>query len=161
MAKDHVESSSTVKQSVWNQLLSQSCVVHCAVPLRLSTPLDKMCLWVWGLCFSGHRFSGWMFAIYVRFKSGMHACYVKLESVILAVQDIWCACVCTSVNQPVWPRVLLLVLMWPLSPTVATAPPTEPQVTEPKAPTKYIPPAKRYGSDAKREGESMATRTRG
>lgn len=42
----------------------------------------------------------------------------------------------------------------------ATAQPTEPQVTEPKAPTKYIPPAKRYGSDAKREGESMATRTR-
>ena len=48
-----------------------------------------------------------------------------------------------------------------VTPTVATAPPTEPQVTEPKAPTKYIPPAKRYGSDAKREGESMATRTRG
>ena len=31
-----------------------------------------------------------MFAIYGRFKSGMHACYVKLESVILAVKDIWC-----------------------------------------------------------------------
>lgn len=60
---------------------------------------------------------------------------------------------------------MLLPWQWPCShnlfPTVATAQLTEPQVTEPKAPTKYIPPAKRYGSDAKREGESMTTRTRG
>lgn len=60
---------------------------------------------------------------------------------------------------------MLLPWQWPclhnLSPTIATAQLTEPQVTEPKAPTKYIPPAKRYGSDAKREGESMTMRTRG